>query len=75
MNDSRNYPLQTYLQSILVQPNVKLITKAYAELMRKINDRTLKAAQVFIAAIPVLMIYPFLQGYFISGIMLGGVKE
>jgi putative aldouronate transport system permease protein len=43
--------------------------------MRKINDRTLKAAQVFIAAIPVLLIYPFLQGYFISGIMLGGVKE
>jgi putative aldouronate transport system permease protein len=75
MNDSHNYPLQTYLQSILVQPNVKLITKAYAELMRKINDRTLKAAQVFIAAIPVLLIYPFLQGYFISGIMLGGVKE
>lgn len=75
MNDSRNYPLQTYLQSILISPNIKLITKAYADLMRMISDRTLKAAQVFIAAIPVLMIYPFLQGYFMSGIMLGGVKE
>ena len=75
MNDSRNYPLQTYLQSILISPNIKLITKAYADLMRKISDRTLKAAQVFIAAIPVLLIYPFLQGYFMSGIMLGGVKE
>jgi putative aldouronate transport system permease protein len=75
MNDARNYPLQTYLQSILISPNVKLITKEYADLMRMISDRTLKAAQVFIAAIPVLMIYPFLQGYFISGIMLGGVKE
>lgn len=75
MNDSRNYPLQTYLQSILISPNIKLITKAYADLMRMISDRTLKAAQVFIAAIPVLLIYPFLQGYFISGIMLGGVKE
>jgi len=75
MNDSKNYPMQTYLQSILIQPNVKLITKARAELMRSINNRTLKAAQVFIAAIPVLMIYPFLQGYFVTGITLGGVKE
>jgi putative aldouronate transport system permease protein len=75
MNDSSNYPMQTYLQSILIQPNVKLITKAYAELMRAISNRTLKAAQVFIAAIPVLMVYPFLQKYFVAGVTLGGVKE
>ncbi len=75
MNDAAKYPMQTYLQAILVQPNVKLITKATADLLRSISDRTLKASQVFIAAIPVLMIYPFLQRYFVSGIMLGGVKE
>lgn len=75
MNDQTLYPLQTYLQAVLVAPTAKLITKAYAELMRVISDRTLKSAQVFIAAIPVLLIYPFLQNYFISGIMLGSVKE
>ncbi len=75
MNDAQKYPMQTYLQSILVQPNLKLITKANAEMMRIISDRTLKAAQVFIAAIPVLLIYPFLQRYFVSGIMLGSIKE
>ena len=75
MNDSAHYPMQTYLQSILIQPNVKLITKAYAELMRAISNRTLKAAQVFIAAIPVLMVYPFIQKYFVAGVTLGGVKE
>lgn len=75
MNDSKNYPMQTYLQSILIQPNIKLITKVQAELLRAISNRTLKAAQVFIAAIPVLMIYPFLQGYFVTGVTLGGVKE
>jgi putative aldouronate transport system permease protein len=75
MNHSVKYPLQTYLQAILVQPNPRMITKATAELLRMISDRTLKAAQVFIAAIPILLIYPFLQRYFVSGILLGSVKE
>jgi putative aldouronate transport system permease protein len=75
MNESAKYPMQTYLQAILVQPNVRILTKASAELLRLISDRTLKAAQVFIAAIPVLLAYPFLQKYFVSGIMLGSVKE
>ena len=74
MNDARNYPLQTYLQAILVSPNTKLMTKAQAELLRLISDRTLKAAQVFIAAIPILLVYPFLQRYFVSGLTLGSVK-
>ncbi len=75
LSDARQYPLQTYLQAVLVNPNVKLITKSTAELLRTISDRTLKAAQVFIAAIPICLVYPFLQRYFVAGIMLGGVKE
>lgn len=75
MNDSAKYPMQTYLQSLLVDPNNRITSKAQAELMRIISDRTLNSAQVFVAAIPVLMVYPFLQKYFIGGIMIGGVKE
>ena len=75
MSDARNYPLQTYLRSILVSTNTKLMTKAQAELLRLISDRTLKAAQVFIAMIPILLVYPFLQKYFVAGMTLGSVKE
>ncbi len=75
MTDAKNYPLQTYLQSILVSTNAKLMTKSQAELLRLISDRTLKAAQVFIAMIPILVVYPFLQRYFVAGMTLGGVKE
>ena len=75
MCDARNYPLQTYLQSVLVSTNTKLMTKAQAELLRLISDRTLKAAQVFIAMIPILLVYPFLQKYFVAGMTLGSVKE
>lgn len=75
MSDAANYPMQTYLQSILVSTNTKLMTKSQAELLRLISDRTLKAAQIFIATIPVLIIYPFLQKYFVAGMTLGSVKE
>lgn len=75
MTDASNYPMQTYLQSILVSANTKMMTKSQAELLRLVSDRTLKAAQIFIATIPVLVVYPFLQKYFVAGMTLGGVKE
>jgi len=75
MTDARLYPLQTFLQTILVTPNLTMVTRATAELMRVVSDRTLMAAQIFVAAIPICLLYPFLQRYFVAGIMLGGVKE
>ncbi|WP_308633909.1 carbohydrate ABC transporter permease [Paenibacillus silvisoli] len=75
MSSPTKYPLQTYLQSLVIETNSKILTKATAELLRHISDRTVRAAQIFIGALPVLMIYPFLQKYFMSGIVLGSVKE
>jgi len=39
-----------------------------------VNDTNLKAAQIFISIIPLLLIYPFLQKYFTTGLVLGSVK-
>jgi putative aldouronate transport system permease protein len=75
MDNQRNYPLQSYLQTILVKANVLVTSKAQAELLRNVSDRTVKAAQVFIASIPILLVYPFLQKYFMSGVLVGSVKE
>jgi len=79
MNRPINYPLQTYLQTILITPatlmrdmqgNPELIN-----MLILINNHTLRAAQLFIATVPILLLYPFLQKYFITGLVLGSVKE
>lgn len=74
MSDTKNYPLASFLQVIVVQGNQQDLaldpTSAAA-----MSERTIKAAQVFIGALPILLVYPFLQKYFVKGIVMGAVKE
>lgn len=77
MKSPASYPLQSYLQTIAVKFDAELISKMTTdELMRisEISNRTTKAAQVFVAALPILLVYPFLQRYFMSGLVMGSVK-
>ncbi|KRE64859.1 carbohydrate ABC transporter permease [Paenibacillus sp. Soil750] len=73
MNSPSNYPLQSYLQTIIVNPDSSTLssTELY---MSEVSDRTFKAAQVFLAAMPILIFYPFLQKYFMKGLVMGSVK-
>nr|WP_317449923.1 carbohydrate ABC transporter permease [uncultured Sellimonas sp.] len=77
MNNPENYPLQTYLQTLL-QNFEQLLRSQNGQdiqaLLAQIDARTGRAAQLFLGAIPVMMIYPFLQKYFTKGLVLGSVK-
>lgn len=78
MNTPAHYPLQSYLQTVVVKLDASTfsnIDPAQARLLNEISDRTVKAAQIFMASIPIMLIYPFLQKYFMAGIVLGSVKE
>lgn len=73
MSDTKNYPLASFLQVIVVQNNKQDL--ALDPTTAAMSERTIKAAQVFIGAVPILMVYPFLQKHFAKGIVMGAVKE
>jgi len=75
MNSPDGYPLSSYLQTVVVEKDLSLVSSADLGSLQEISDQTSKAAQVFLGALPILMVYPFLQRYFMSGIVLGSVKE
>lgn len=69
------YPLQTYIQQLTVVLDPASMTEDQYKRMSELSNRTLNAAKIFIAMLPVLVVYPFLQRFFIHGITLGSVKE
>ncbi len=74
MTDSNNYPMQTYLRTVVVELDLTRVGVTPQELKR-LSDRAIRGAQIIVATVPILLVYPFLQRYFISGIRLGAVKE
>lgn len=74
MNKPENYPLATYLRSIIVSFDFTKVTSEDAYLLAKISTRTSKCAQIIVAMLPIMLVYPFLQKHFVKGIVLGSVK-
>ncbi|AIQ21672.1 ABC transporter permease [Paenibacillus sp. FSL H7-0737] len=74
INKTANYPLQTYIQQLSVE--VQNITDPEKLLeLAKVSNKTLNAAKIVVSTLPLLLIYPFMQKYFVSGIVVGSVKE
>jgi putative aldouronate transport system permease protein len=74
MNRPGNYPLSSYLQTVVVRRDTTALSLSDFKELALISDRTFKAAQIFVGMLPILLVYPFLQRYFVSGLTLGGVK-
>lgn len=74
MNRPEHWPLQSFLQTIVIVNDPRFMTEDDALKLALISNRTIHSAQIFIAALPILLVYPFLQRFFIKGITLGSVK-
>ena len=76
MNNPANYPLQTYLQTLLsnFRELMRQLGPDFMQLVARMNERSGRAAQLFLGMLPILMIYPFLQKYFTRGLVIGSVK-
>lgn len=74
MNKKADYPLQTYLQSILTMPDIQNMTTEQLSQLGKMSRRATNAAQIVVSSLPIFVIYPFLQKYYTKGLIVGSVK-
>lgn len=76
LSDANKFPLQLILRDILIQgQNLQAdVTdpEAYHELQR--ISRTIRYGVIIVSSLPVLLMYPFVQKYFVKGVMIGSVK-
>lgn len=67
------FPLQIKIRQFITDDNV-IMAGAASTVDLNYNERTLRAATVIFAIIPIIAVYPFLQKYFVKGAMIGSVK-
>jgi putative aldouronate transport system permease protein len=76
VTDDRKQVLQTFLQRIVVESGTQLMELGVTNTsVVQFTGETIKAATIIVTILPIICVYPFLQKYFVKGILLGGVKE
>ncbi len=84
VNDIKLQPLQTYLQRVM--STVEASNMISAQQMSPLKEvsilhpevmttRSVRMATIMVATVPILCVYPFLQRYFVKGVMIGSIKE
>jgi putative aldouronate transport system permease protein len=74
INNPDLYPLQLKLFQMVQNNMVTELTQMEGANRTQLTPESLKAATVIFATVPILIVYPWLQKYFVSGVMLGAVK-
>ena len=73
LNDPEKIPLQLFLRDILIQQQNVAVDPGVADTLRY-TANLVQYSMIVVAAGPVLLLYPFVQKYFIKGVMIGSVK-
>lgn len=77
LSDEKKYPLQVFLREILIQSDLNsMMDQGGSETMAEqlMLAEGIKYAVIIVSSLPVLMIYPFIQKYFVRGVMIGAIK-
>ncbi len=78
LNDAGKYPLQIILRNILIQNTVDLTNMSGVDVNNALHNQylaeLLKYSLIIVSSLPLLILYPFIQKYFIKGVMIGSVK-
>lgn len=74
LQDSTKFPLALVLREILMQNDTSSMTQGASVGDLDSVSETIKYAVIVVATLPILVLYPFLQKYFVKGVMVGAVK-
>ena len=76
LHDKNLYPLTLFLREILMSSQIDPSTVSDPEMQARLADiaAVIKYALIMVSVVPVLLIYPFVQKYFVTGVMIGSVK-
>lgn len=74
MTSTSKSTLQVYVQKIVLSSSISDVVDIQSELANTVPQEVLRMAAVVVVVFPVLIVYPFLQKYFASGMMVGAVK-
>ena len=73
LNDQDKFPLQILLRKILIQYDQQKIVQTVDPRMDVVGQ-SVRYAVIIVSTVPILLIYPFLQKYFMKGVMVGAIK-
>lgn len=74
LSDTKLQPLQIYLRRVLIQATDEMAGDMKEGLDRDMAVHQLKYAAIIVSILPIVVLYPFLQKYFVQGVMIGAVK-
>lgn len=74
LQDREKFPLQLIMREILLQGEASAMAEGAAMEDMAMLSATLKYATIMVATVPILLVYPFLQKYFVKGAMIGAIK-
>ena len=72
ITDRSRFPIQAILRQILMSSEFN--TLMYDDNAQNMPSEMLKCAMIVITAVPIICVYPFLQRYFVKGVMVGSIK-
>lgn len=75
ITDSSLHPLQVILRAILINNDTTMMTTGMTGADVEEASESIKYATTMVATVPILLIYPFIQKYFVQGVMIGAIKE
>ena len=77
LKDKELMPLQTILRDVLITGKIDMASSGMemeAVIQKLKTAQTLKYSVIVVSTVPLMLVYPFIQKYFVKGIMLGAVK-